>query len=366
MQGIEKHIRKALEEHGKTREKRLGECVRRFMAKLEGVISPAQGECDAAAGEAETTLKKPLFASLDFGDDTAGRSRRASIESGFTACMPRLKVVAPAPVMELVPGSTALTAALGAAIGMMLFSFLARIIFGQDYALSGLIVGAPLGAYVLIRAMMYISGAKWVRRFILAALGLATLAELWMLLGGGGIFRIWRMVRGKSFTGKALKRILIYILVMLMIIGSRRRPVGRTEEIEKAARKSIGDWIDAAVRLLAALTFIEPEKLTDDPDRGRGALKELLEHVHVFEQAQGDALRAAADDFINTARNLGFSTHAARQGEELRWQESMGDTYDTFGHIEAGDLVQVEKPAEVRGREVISRGRVRKVRGEQS
>jgi hypothetical protein len=209
---------------------------------------------------------------------------------------------------------------------MLLFSFLARIIFGQDYALSGLIVGAPLGAYVFIRAMMYISGAKWVRRFILAALGLATAAELWMLLGGGGIFRIWRMVRGKSFASKALKRILIYILVMLMIIGSRRRPIGRTEEIEKAARKSIGDWLDAAVRLLAALVFVEPEKTAAGTDRD--ALAELLEHVHVFENAEGDALRAAADDFINTARNLGFVSHAAEQGEEEAGRRAALERFD--------------------------------------
>ena len=268
--------------------------------------------------------------------------------------LPSLHLPLPEGKEETPPLRTGLAAALGALGGMAVFTPLARLLV--DSRDAGLFFGAPLGALLLVLASLLLPRSKGLQRTLMALLGFASLRETVNFLGGGMIFS-----RGWALLGKrrsSLTRLLLYpaLFAMLLLLGRKRVGFDR-RKYEERIREALEGWMAGAVPS-ALLALIEPS-----PAQGTAKERELpllAAKILDLEALPKEDLPEGMAELARSVRNMGFD----REGGEkiLVWIDALAERYASFGAVEPGDRVRIEREPLLQDGTVLSRGLVRKVR----
>jgi len=355
----------------------------------EGV--PNTGQLTVAERKARVTLRKGLWErpwlSAVSGDEAAERQAE-SLQLAFESCAFPLKLPRPAQLMQLRPRSVAYAAAVGAMVGLVAMMFVSRLLAGKVALDLSIVLAGPLGAFGMVLLVWEVSKSNALRRTLQVTLGVASVAEVWLAVAGPGLLgplgRVWRMM-GYGRMGRrglrlfsAAKRILLYVAIILLLELATRQPTHDRKAHAEAVRGGIEQWLESAIRLQVALCA---QSRAAPATRRAEKIGELTRHLYALHGCSQEELPVAAAELIQEARNAGLSglegepafmrppqeaAAAAGPAPEppgpLVWKEPLQDRYETFGHIEDGDRVIVEREAVVQDGEVINRGLVRKLR----
>ena len=292
---------------------------------------------------------------------------QSALRLSFENALAPLALPAPQLTPALEVSRVAVAAAVGALAGLVLLAPFSLLILGSRDA--GILVGPPLGAFALTLTADWASRNKWLKAVLIGALGVATIGEVWRLLSGGTPWRkLWRrLAEGRS----AVKRILTYVGILLILLVSKRRPVYDRDEYERVIRTTVEHWLEGALILLSSL--VHSRKL--DNDNEHRLVEDLTRTLGVklreLHATPPEALPVAADELLHEAASLGFGgiagpplflSGAERAPQsDLVWSVELSDRYDRFGHIEPGDEVTVEREPVLFRDRVKEKGLVRKV-----
>ena len=295
------------------------------------------------------------------------------MENSFSVASERENSFAPFFADEIPSGRLAAIAAAGSLGGMLLLEPLATYLL--HIPKMGLFLGAPLGAWLLPKLCLYLEENSDLRRGLLAALGIATLADL---TGFGPVALAKRLFGVHSGRGKT-RRLFLYGGILFLFFFCRPRKVFRRHEAAAALKNSVRTALDAEGRALQALPPppTSPEKSAslaalDVLSRLAGPLEDLAAATQAPpEGAERDGtLRAAAAHLVQEAALAGYSLEpspsdpdaASAPETPLAWSEDLATHFETFGHILPGDPVRVERKPVLWNGQVLSKGLLRKRR----
>jgi hypothetical protein len=341
--------------------------VRAFLANLGDSRSPSPEELQSAMTAARSRLQEELFRAdmlRLLGDGDAPDAHRLdAIAIEFRRFAPPLNAPPLPATTELPPLRMPVASMLGAILGALIGSPLGFYLLGMRDV--GLLVGAPLGALVTTYALEQASRSTWLSRTLIATLGVATAAEVWAFLSVNPLAAIWRKLSGRN----SLQRIAVYLMLIALLVFTRRRATYDRAILEQSVRRTIDDWWRGALLVLAALVA-RPASQAAGGSREEQAMAELGKRIMELHAASADNLRGVAEEVVDAARDAGFEGLAGPSGSRpsgaaavVAWAESLRERYNVFGHVEMGDFVRVEQEPVVRGGEVLEKGLVRKQRG---
>lgn len=189
-----------------------------FLGGLGDQNIPGDADVAAVSAAAHSTLKRHALSqkwlSAVVGDPEISQDQRSRIELVFDTVLPPPTIPKPQDASTMSSARLALAAAVGAVFGMMVLTPLARLLL--DMRDTGLFIGAPVGAALLVLASRHAAHNKWIKNILVGALGVATITEVWALLSGGGVFgTLWRALGGRR---SGFKRVLVYALAILVLI----------------------------------------------------------------------------------------------------------------------------------------------------
>jgi len=320
--------------------------------------APDGGTLETAHSAAEAVLWRqvlsPEWLAGVFPDAALSSSDRARLELALRSCSPLPPLPPPQDASEITFLRLAAAAAVGAVAGMLLLTPAAKWLLGMRD--TGLLVGGPLGAALLVLATQRVSGSRRLRAWLAGMVGLAAAAELWLALARPRPLRwLWRRLGGRR-TG--FTRFAVYAAILLVLLLARRTPRLDRPGYEQTLKAFFRAWLDGVVATAIALQ----DSLTgaETPQNATGLLTETVARLHEARSTPDGHLREALEAILQQLRNEGFTAESA---EGLAtWDEAMRRQYDTFGHVEPGDRIVVEREP-VRFRETVERkGLVRKLR----
>ena len=365
---FEEAISKALSETNLEQQQLLVKATANYFSSLPTREFPSNGDFNAADTRLRLFLRKELLTSEMLtkitGQSSFDNKNVESLSFAFDTIVSSVTVPKPAQLMELRAASVALTALLGAILGLMLLTPLTRLALGMRDI--GIILGGPLGAFCMVLIVWRVSESGLRRKFLLYALGVAFVANI-------SIAVIWRKLKNKHKPKRVLgflKLIVLFIPIILLIVFSKRKPVFDRLSHEQVVRSCIKSWLNIAIPLLVALYrfSMKPEHVSTDKEE---ASVPLAGHIYALHSATKKDLPAAVDELIQEAKNLGFeglegqpqfSPNIEKRENSLIWASDLTDKYEAFGDIREGDKVKIErKPVIWRGK-VLKRGLVRKFR----
>lgn len=322
--------------------------------------SPGPPDIQAAVRAAETILAKTVltqeWVAAVSGASLQDSDRKAALELSFNAVRPALKIPSPQIVSELSPVRMGIAALVGAIGGMLIFTPLTRVLL--DMRDVGLFVGAPVGAFLLVLAAWHSARSMWLRRFLVAAFGVAAIGEVWGILSGGGILRrLWAQLGGRR---SALKRILLYVSVIFVLVIAKPRPKFDRQQHQPIVRSAIDQWLDAALPALGLLLEPTKEKTSANAD-AEATLSDVVQQVGEMRSFPAENLPAAVEELRQFLKYKGFEFEEQSQKMFL-WQTERRDEYEVFGHVEPGNRVIIEREPVVFQGAVRKKGLVRKVR----
>ncbi len=286
-------------------------------ALVHGGVTPPAAR--TATTVAQTLLKDTLLGEhwlkLLRPEGQVGEAPVGVVSLTFDAVMPTLTL--PAPVISRQPGpwSRALAAFIGAILGLLILTPIARL--ALDMRDVGLFLGGPLGAMVGV-----------------------------LIAGRWG--RLWHWLRAKPAT----------------------TPLFDVKAHESIVQTLIDQWLQLAVLMLSLLWDDQALLAADNPDQAQ-AFKRLSRQIYALFSARAEQLPVAADELIQEARNCGFTgldgspvflAESLSDRTEMVWKQSMISHYEPFGHITEGDRVWIERKPVLLQDQVVERGLVRKVR----
>jgi hypothetical protein len=275
-------------------------------------------------------------------------------------------------VEELQPRLLGYAAAVGAILGLVAYMALHRLLVGPVNFGLGIAVAGPAGAFGMVVAMGWLSRHGRMRRMLQGALGVASVAEMWLAVSGtvNPLSGVWRRLSNRNPRWGLVRRLLTYVAVILLLQLSARRPTYYREDHAEAVRQALDQWLAGAERLQVAMCICAESNPAGH--RGNEELAILARHLYSIHASTMEELPISAAELLQEARNAGFERIEGEpaflaegpRDKVLTWRKEMGDFYDRFGLIEPGQPVRVEREAVVQEGRVLRRGLVRKARGE--
>lgn len=256
------------------------------------------------------------------------------------------------------PIRLAIAASFGAVIGISVFTPWAHYLLGMRDV--GLLAGAVIGAFVLTLAAGAAAESSTIRSILKVVLGAAAATELVAAIAE----RLPAMKTIRTISGgepRRWKRIMLYAAAFMCIVVLGKPRIRYSKEgYDTQAREHMKCWLMGAVVTLAFLIALRTEEAREANDQDR-ALAKLAGKIQALHGLPSASLASAVEELHAEMRNLGFTATAAK---ELLWSDDLRRQYETFGFIEPGDLVHVEQDAVLKGTQVITKGLVRKKRGQ--
>ena len=256
-----------------------------------------------------------------------------------------------------------LNAALGAGVGFYLGGLMVRLLALPTE--SGMIVGAPIGAFLMIWLSMYVANNPAVRKLLLASLGIVAFADT----AGQIVKNFVPLPFVKKSRFAFLGRLAGYAVAAWIIWLLKPKPSfdGRhyRQEVETIAEQ----WLRSAVSVIAILMYRSQQadaagsNKNDKTEKNMATLAEIT--ANILRQPENDR-DILLWELVQAFKNFGYEmpdTEAQDEKETIfQWQDSNNERYETFGFIEAGDRVRVEKPPVIQDGNVIKKGLVKKAR----
>jgi len=364
---------------------RRDDLLARALARFTGKLPPSkfsdESQIRAGLNEMEGLFQSELcgesWLSELFGEQLVDETQRAYLALEFSTWMSEHPLQLPAPTFseQLSGFKLAFATMLGTIGGALLLSGAFRFFAPDMPEQTGFTLGSILGSGGMVLAMWYVSENKKVRRYLTAALGVASAAEVAILFGKlSGVGMVWSALTAKFKTGgflNGLKRIFIYIAIILALRLSVRKPVFNRIEYEKNLRICLSLWLDHAaafLRQLACQPAKKQQSTIDDPARVPKKIGAYLLKLH---QSSRTDLPESAAEMLVAARNLGFEgltgeplfiSGKSSDLEPFAWEKSFETKFNTLGIIDEGDTVFVESQPVIQNGQVIEKGSVRKLR----
>lgn len=370
MPKVEGLIAEALKATGDLRQELVDNAVLSYFDSLPGDICPDEGGFAAAGRKAESVIRTgllspPYLAAIVGGDETADGHPKVLALAFDDSMVPPLRIPAPSKCWQLKASGVAVTASLGAIVGMLVFAPLLRLAVGLENAV-GMFLGAPLGAF----------GMVWLVRIASQRPRLRKALQYLMMAGAAADITIG-VLRGKGFWG-VVKRIFAYAATILVLRHITPEPKYDRATHEKSVELALEQWLNGATVLLACLSpgCLSEAKMKADPEE---VIQKLGTHLYALHRSSSDQLPIAVSELLQEARNIGFdgleseplfespsaqlpeSSNAAESESTPVWTAEMRDKYNTHGHIEEGDSVIIERHPVVLNGIVLKRGVVRKL-----
>ena len=328
MLDVKEKILEAYTATEKLRRDLISSATDQYFVSLDTGSSPAQAELDVARAAARSLLKKELLSpasiSLVSGGSVTDERSTASVALIFDSITRELLI--PEPARHSAPKAyrLAISAMIGAILGMVILTPLFRLAF--DMGNVGLALGGPAGAPLAVLIVHRLSRSSILLKIFGRVFGMAQCA--------GGYDR---------------------------------------RSHERVVRTSIEQWVEMAVPLLAGLCSWRTRS-QDTPADKESAFSKIAGLIYALHRTAPESLSVAADELIQEARNCGFegleggpafSSAAAGEQSVIAWTSDLLARYETFGHVAEGDKVKVERRPVVFDGEVMERGLVRKLRDRQ-
>jgi hypothetical protein len=272
--------------------------------------------------------------------------------------LPRLQPILPAPTSVLSPWGWVLPAGGGAALGALLLTPLALLLFGNREV--GLFLGGVLGAVAVVALLALLATRPRLLATVRASLATAGAATL-----AGGV---WQAVRGRSYGWLKASGYLLAGWLLVYTLRPRVQQPSRAECIER-----LTEQLRALLRhdadLILGWCWSHPERLPPAPASPMVApgLPEpictaltSLRSALAAPDVQPDELQDAANALLQRVEEQGFAWKAIERGTP--YAESMTQEFDQFALISVGQPVETLQPAILRRGEVIKRGLLRRLR----
>ncbi len=323
MPDLKEKILEAYDGTEKLRRDLAGGATNEYFAALDAGSSGQQAQLDIARAAARSFLKKellsPAWISAVSGGVVTDERSAAAIALTFDSVATPLEIPEPARQIEPRAYSLALSAAIGAILGMVILTPLFRLAFEMRDV--GLTLGGPLGALCAV--------------LIFHRLGRSRL--------------------------------------VLRLLRRRRQARFDRQSHEQVVRTSIEQWLNFAVPLLAALCLWKSQPDEAPADR-ESAFRRIGGLIYALHRTTPESLSVAADELIQEARNCGFEgldgspAFLSAGGDKqsvIAWTNDLLTKYETFGDVSEGDKVRIERRPVVFDGNVMERGLVRKLRDKQ-
>lgn len=342
--------------------------TKNLLDRLEGARSPDDRQLEDAARAAREQAIGMMFADdvldelpLEADDSPAREALRAS----WSSVAPPLHIPPPPIAQGGIPARrTALFAAGGALVGMLLLGGLTRWLLGDAFV--GMVIGGALGGGSLVNLVLHLAEDPAVRSRVAKLLGFAGVAELAIFLATAGPAMLWRRLAAQGFV----KRLLAYAGISALLILTRQVYRFDRATYLPLVEFSIGQWLDEGLLLLYLLdrTLVPTRALTVLDGEFARAIIELHRSraENLATSAEGVLLEARRLGLEGLAGEPGFVTGRDDEAETFAWQPEHAERYRTFGVVEPGDLVIVEEAPIVQNGLVTDKGLVRRHRREGS
>ncbi|MHC4353491.1 MAG: hypothetical protein ACYS0H_12340, partial [Planctomycetota bacterium] len=323
MRDLKEKILEAYDGTEKLRRELVAGATDEYFVSLDAGGSPEQAQLDIARAAARSLLKKellsPAWISVISGGTVGDERSTAAIALTFDSVAKPLEIPAPARHIEPRAYGLALSAMIGAILGMVILTPLFRLAFEMRDV--GLALGGPLGA---LCAVLIVHRA------------------------------------GRS-------RLLVRFL------GRRRQVRYDRQSHEQVVRTAIEQWLNFAVPLLAALCHWRTQPADTPADR-ESAFRRIGGLIYALHRTTPESLSVAADELVQEARNCGFEgldgspaflSAAADEQSVIKWTNDLLTKYEAFGDVTEGEKVRIERQPVVFDGNVMERGLVRKLRDKQ-
>jgi len=356
MLSVETTISKALQATIDLRQNLVNEAIASYFSCLpNNGLYPDETQFEAAQRKAESVLNTGLLSqpwlSAITGEKKTGDEHPEALPLAFKSIAPPLKIPLFSKFEELRASSVALAALVGALVGMSIVTPLLRLALGLQNTV-GMFLGAPLGAFGMVWLVRQVSRFPRLRKALQASLGAAVVVDTAVAV-----------LRGKGFRG-LVKRIFSYVATFFLLRHITPQPKYDRETHKEAAELAVEQWLNGAVTLLACLSAssVRPPTIKADPEE---IIRGLAKHVYELQSCPADQLPLAVSELIQEAQKLGFEglePDASGSGSPPVWSPEMRDKYNTFGLIEEGDPVIIEREPVILSGKVLEKGLVRKFR----
>jgi len=273
-----------------------------------------------------------------------------------------LKIPNPSKYSEIINWRISLTAIIGTILGGYLLPLFFVLIMNKPDALKlGMIIGGPLGAFIIVYLHCSISQNRVLKGSLFAGLAIVTIADIFLLFkSSSGIVGLWKTIRGKQKTkgfSSFLKRLLAYTLILLILLLAKRKTVYSIDDYRDVTRISIELWMDKVIMFIQALIASKPiDEFKEEIDYA-----EIIESIFKLEQTPNNELSIAVEELIVTAKNSG-AEFPQNESVELIWEDDFENKYRKYGSIDEGQKVFIENPPVIVKGKVLKKGLVRKVR----
>jgi len=295
-----------------------------YFAALGASSSYNQAQLDIARTAAQSLLKKELLSPASIsavsGGAVSDERSTAAIALTFDSVAKPLRIAEPAIHAETGDFGLALSAAIGAVLGMIILNPLFRLAFEMPDL--GMVIGGPLGALCATLFAHKVGRSRLLRR----------------------------------------------------LLRRRRKARYDRQSHEQVVRTSIEQWLDLTVPLLAMLCICKSQPEAGPADK-ESAFRRIGGLIYTLHRTAPDSLSVAADELIQEARNCGFEglegspaflSAAADEQSVIEWTNDLSTKYEVFGDVTEGDKVRIERRPVVFDGNVMERGLVRKIRNKYS
>jgi hypothetical protein len=325
MLDVKEKILEAFEATEKLRRELIDSATDEYFVSLDASNSPTEAELDIARTAVRSLLKKellsPAWISVVSGGTVDDERSTAAVALTFDSIARPLQIPEPATHFEPKVFRLALSATVGAILGMVALTPLFRWAFTMPDL--GLVLGGPLGAFLAVLIVNRISRSS-----------------------------------------------ILLKLVRKIFRRAQRLQVFDRRSQEQVVRSAIEQWLDMAIPLLAALCSMRswPAEAPADKD---SAFRRIGGLIYALHRTAPESLSVAADELIQEARNCGFEglegapaflSGPVSDQSVIDWTSDLLNKYETFGHVAEGDKVRVERQPVIFDGKVMQRGLVRKLR----
>jgi len=325
--------------------------VHKYFTALGKSDCPGPADIEAAKCAAEEALAKELL-SRDWMLALKDASKQnvewdASQTLCFNTMRSKLRLPSPQIRSELSAIHLGLAAVVGAVGGMLVLTPVMRLLLGMRD--TGLFIGAPAGAFLLVFAVWHSARSKWVRW----ALTFGSVAMI--------VSKVWGMLKGKGIFGgawSAIRQIPPYAAAAFVLLLAKPRCMFDRRQHEELIREAIEQWLDGAIITLLWITTNEEASAAADSE---SVFFALVQKIMALRRVSTDQLSVARDELCDELLNHGFEM--ALESSNMLWCEEHQGKYDVFGHVEQGDKVVIEREPVVFQGTVCKKGLVRKLRG---
>lgn len=275
---------------------------------------------------------------------------------------PLLEITNPVSLeVECRPLPLCVSAGLGAFFGLYLGALLVRIIAVP--AEAGMLVGAPLGAFLTLGAAFLVVNHPKVRKTVFLALGAAALADTGIQAAKEMLpFSLPIPVPGRnSGRGAFFLRMIQYAAAAVFLLFLKKRVTYDRGSYRTLVENDVQNWLRAVSAILRILMRKEKDEKVIHVQKED--ILGLVACVKKLQAASSEEKAYAAAELVQNCENLGYEMNPAEDEEQkLRWDEKTAEKYDAVDFVKNGDSVKIIREVIMNQGVVLQKGTVRKDR----